>query len=222
MWHYQHRRDVPIRGYDVKEATRPRIKFTRKQPSPCHELATNSRDCNIAGPSNCGAGARSIFSEAIREGETSADRIVVRAERGIRGWARGPEGLGGARERRGMRRRERNAHIRLSRTYGGGGRAAWHVPPNYSNNKTILIIISTSVWEHTALRRARRIGRETEREANNWRASERKRGTGWGGRKTKRRGHDDRGRIMTIITIYMQVPSLPAHEQSTHSISYLI
>lgn len=27
---------------------------------------------------------------------------------------------------------------------------------------------------------------------------------------------------MTIITIYMQVPSLPAHEQSTHSISYLI
>lgn len=52
--------------------------------------------------------------------------------------------------------------------------------------------------------------------------SERKRGTGWGGRKTKRRGHNDRGRIMTIITIYMQVPSLPAHEQSTHSISYLI
>lgn len=47
------------------------------------------------------------------------------------------------------------------------GRAAWHVPPNYSNNKTILIIISTSVWEHTALRRARRIGRETERETNN-------------------------------------------------------
>lgn len=42
------------------------------------------------------------------------------------------------------------------------------------------------------------------------------------GRKTERRGHDDRGRIMTIITIYMQVPSLPAHEQSTHSISYLI
>lgn len=57
------------------------------------------------------------------------------------------------------------------------GRAAWHVPPNYSNNKTILIIISTSVWEHTALRRARRIGRETERETNNRRARERKRGT---------------------------------------------
>lgn len=52
--------------------------------------------------------------------------------------------------------------------------------------------------------------------------SEKERETGWGGRKTKRRGHDDRGRIMTIITIYMQVPSLPAHEQSTHSISYLI
>lgn len=61
----------------------PRIKFTRKRgrPSPCHELATNSRDCNIAGPSNCDAGARPIFSEAIREGETSADRIVVRARK---------------------------------------------------------------------------------------------------------------------------------------------
>lgn len=101
------------------------------------------------------------------------------------------------------------------------GRAAWHVPPNYSNNKTILIIISTSVWEHTALRRARRIGRETEREANNRRTREKEREIGWDERKTKR-GHDDRGRIMTIITIYMQVPSLPAHEQSTHSISYLI
>jgi len=54
------------------------------------------------------------------------------------------------------------------------------------------------------------------------RESEMERKRGWGGRKTKRRGHDDRGRIMTIITIYMQVPSLPAHEQSTHSISYLI
>lgn len=41
-------------------------------------------------------------------------------------------------------------------------------------------------------------------------------------RGEERRGHNDRGRIMTIITIYMQVPSLPAHEQSTHSISYLI
>lgn len=107
-----------------KRATRPRIKFTRKRPSPCHELATNSRDCNIVGPSNCGAGARPIFSEAIREGETSADRIVVRAERGIRGWARGPEGVGGVRERRGMRRRGRNAHIRLSRTYEGEGSMA--------------------------------------------------------------------------------------------------
>lgn len=56
-----------------------------------------------------------------------------------------------------------------------------------------------------------------ERERNR----ERERARGWGGRKA-RRGHDDRGRIMTIITIYMQVPSLPAHEQSTHSISYLI
>lgn len=46
---------------------------------------------------------------------------------------------------------------------------------------------------------------------------------GGGGRRgEERRGHNDRGRIMTIITIYMQVPSLPAHEQSTHSISYLI
>lgn len=149
-----------------KRATRPRIKFTRKQPSPCHELATNSRDCNIAGPSNCGAGARPIFSEAIREGETSADRIVVRAERGIRGWARGSEGV------RGARRTARDETAGKKRAYSPvqnarGGRAAWHVPPNYSNNKTILIIISTSVWEHTALRRARRIGRETEREANN-------------------------------------------------------
>jgi len=103
------------------------------------------------------------------------------------------------------------------------GRAAWHVPPNYSNNKTILIIISTSVWEHTALRRARRIERQQERRTIGERERKREReGQGGDGRKTKRRGHDDRGRIMTIITIYMQVPSLPAHEQSTHSISYLI
>lgn len=27
----------------------------------------------------------------------------------------------------------------------------WHVPRNYINNKTILIIISTSVWEHAIL-----------------------------------------------------------------------
>lgn len=98
-----------------------------------------------------------------------------------------------------------------------------------------MIIISTSVWEHTALRRARRIerqridargDREREREANTIGegASGREGEEGWGERKTRRRerGHDDRGRIMTIITIYMQVPSLPAHEQSTHSISYLI
>lgn len=64
--------------------------------------------------------------------------------------------------------------------------------------------------------------RDGKRGKQSVRETERKRETGWGGRKTKRRGHDDRGRIMTIITIYMQVPSLPAHEQSTHSISYLI
>lgn len=65
-------------------------------------------------------------------------------------------------------------------------------------------------------KRGEQSGRRSER------ASAREGEEGWGGRKTKRRGHDDRGRIMTIITIYMQVPSLPAHEQSTHSISYLI
>jgi len=111
-------------GTRCKRTTRPRIKFTRKRPSPCHELATNSRDCNIAGPSNCGAGARPIFSEAIREGETSADCIVVRAERGIRGWAQESEGVRDARERSGMRRRGRNAHIRLSRTHEGEGSMA--------------------------------------------------------------------------------------------------
>lgn len=116
--YYQHgaRRGAYAKTRCKSATTRSRIKFTRKRrPSPCHELATNSRDCNIAGPSNCGAGARPIFSEAIREGETSADRIVVLAERGIRGWARGPK-----RERKGMsqgmRRQGRKAHIRLSRT----------------------------------------------------------------------------------------------------------
>lgn len=70
--------------------------------------------------------------------------------------------------------------------------------------------------------------RDGQRKTNNRGRSEweRRREEGWGGRKTRsgerERGHDDRGRIMTIITIYMQVPSLPAHEQSTHSISYLI
>lgn len=54
-----------------------------------------------------------------------------------------------------------------------------------------------------------------EREPRNGRRGEERSGE-------ERRGHNDRGRIMTIITIYMQVPSLPAHEQSTHSISYLI
>lgn len=58
--------------------------------------------------------------------------------------------------------------------------------------------------------------REETTEKERWRGEERR---GEGGEE---RGHNDRGRIMTIITIYMQVPSLPAHEQSTHSISYLI
>ena len=103
------------------------------------------------------------------------------------------------------RRRRRRRRLRI-----------WHVPRNYSNNKTILIIISTSVWEHTALRRAR-VYRNGKREAG------RRKRAGEGERRgEERRGHNDRGRIMTIITIYMQVPSLPAHEQSTHSISYLI
>lgn len=61
-------------------------------------------------------------------------------------------------------------------------------------------------------------GIETERETH---GGERERGRG-GEERRGERGHNDRGRIMTIITIYMQVPSLPAHEQSTHSISYLI
>ena len=67
-----------------------------------------------------------------------------------------------------------------------------------------------------------RHGRERETR-NGWREEER-RGEERRGeeRREERRGHNDRGRIMTIITIYMQVPSLPAHEQSTHSISYLI
>lgn len=73
----------------------------------------------------------------------------------------------------------------------------------------------------------RRKGRQRERERriqSGEGASGSEGEEGWGERKTRRRerGHDDRGRIMTIITIYMQVPSLPAHEQSTHSISYLI
>lgn len=64
--------------------------------------------------------------------------------------------------------------------------------------------------------------RDGKRDEQSGKREREREGRRWGGRKTKRRGHDDRGRIMTIITIYMQVPSLPAHEQSTHSISYLI
>lgn len=71
--------------------------------------------------------------------------------------------------RRTRRRRRRRRRLRI-----------WHVPRNYSNNKTILIIISTSVWEHTALRRAR-VYRNGKREAG------RRKGAGEGERRGEER-----------------------------------